>query len=321
MNKRAQNVRIKDATKGEVEVVFATFNVVDHDGDVTLPGAFTDGEAVRISAYGHKSWEGALPVGKGVIRQTDTEAIFEGSFFLETTTGRDTFTVVKEMGDLQEWSYGFDIEDSEPGVMDGRKVQIIKKVKTHEVSPVLLGAGINTRTLAVKGKQLNSEIHRELRSVGADRFADEAAYVYVDDFDPDEGWAVYYIEAKDGGDTRLVRVDFSRDDAGAITLGDAVVEVERVTRFAPKAARFSAHVSAVLADVKALIDRTSEVMALRASKGKALSADSTDLLGSLEVEMKRLNQLLVAPTETDTDARDALMREHLRFIQTSAIGA
>ena len=36
---------------------------------MTLKGAFTTGQAVVVSAYGHGSWEGKLPVGKGVIRE------------------------------------------------------------------------------------------------------------------------------------------------------------------------------------------------------------------------------------------------------------
>lgn len=150
MNIKTFKVNIKDADQGLVEAVFSTFNVIDHDGDVTLPGAFTDGEAVRISAYGHRSWMGELPVGKGTIRSTDSEAILNGGFFLETSAGRDTFEVVKGLGGLQEWSYGFDVIESDAGQQDGQDVQFLKKLKVHEVSPVLLGAGIDTRTLAVK---------------------------------------------------------------------------------------------------------------------------------------------------------------------------
>jgi HK97 family phage prohead protease len=150
ITKSLGQVEIKDAAKGEVSAVFSTFGKIDKDGDLTLPTAFEDGAPVRISAYQHKSWEGALPVGKGVVRVTDTEAILEGRFFLQTAAGRDTFEVVKEMGSLQEWSYGFDIEDFSYEERGEDRVRILEKSKIHEVSPVLLGAGIGTRTLAVK---------------------------------------------------------------------------------------------------------------------------------------------------------------------------
>ncbi len=150
MDTKGLRLEIKDADRGEVRAVFATMNVIDSHGDVTLPGAFEDGASVVISAYGHTSWEGRLPVGKGTIRQTSTEAIFEGQFFLNTVQGRDTFTVVKELGGLQEWSYGFDVVKESYGEHGDRQVRFLEKLRTYEVSPVLLGAGVGTRTLAVK---------------------------------------------------------------------------------------------------------------------------------------------------------------------------
>ncbi len=178
ITKSLGQVEIKDADRGEVTAVFSTLGVTDHDGDVTLPGAFEDGAAVRISAYGHKTWEGALPVGKGVIHASDNEAVLEGRFFLNTTAGRDTFEVVKEMGPLQEWSYGFDIVKHSYEERDGKQVRILEKLRTHEVSPVLLGAGIGTRTLAVKGAEalkFGEEAQAVVAAVAA--LADRAADV------------------------------------------------------------------------------------------------------------------------------------------------
>lgn len=152
-HKALPNLKVTNASKGEVEAVFATLNVIDSDGDVTLAGAFEDGAAVRISAYNHDSWKGALPVGKGIIREEGNQAILKGQFFLDTTSGRDTFEVVKQMGGLQEWSYGYDVLVGEPGVLDNQRVQFLKLLKVHEVSPVILGAGVDTRTLAVKGRR------------------------------------------------------------------------------------------------------------------------------------------------------------------------
>lgn len=151
--KALRGVEIKDSSKGTIECVFSTFDVIDRDGDVTRKSAFTDGAPVRISAYNHASWEGALPVGRGVIRVGQKEAILEGQFFLNTTAGRDTFETVKAMGELQEFSYGFHVTDSEAGEVEGKSVRIIKGVDVAEVSPVLLGAGIGTRTLAVKAQK------------------------------------------------------------------------------------------------------------------------------------------------------------------------
>jgi len=150
MDTKSLRVEIKDADKGEVTAIFSTFDVVDSDGDVTRAGAFTDGAEVPISAYGHMSWQGMLPVGKATIRQTATQAILEGQFFMDTQAGRDTFTVVKELGSLGQWSYGFDIVKQSFGEFEGRQVRFLEEVRVHEVSPVLVGAGVGVRTLAAK---------------------------------------------------------------------------------------------------------------------------------------------------------------------------
>src|SRR3990167_2909099 len=134
--KALTGVAIKDADKGLVEAVFATLGVVDLDGDVTVAGAFEDGAAVRISSFGHASWGGELPVGRGTIRAGAKEAVLDGRFFLDTSGGRDTFTTVREMGDLQEWSYGFDIIASQAGQFEDLDVRFLQKLLVHEVSPV-----------------------------------------------------------------------------------------------------------------------------------------------------------------------------------------
>lgn len=140
--------------EGEVMVAFARTGVVDYDRDYTFPGAFP-AKDVPISAYGHNSWPergGVLPAGKGRISEVKDLAVLRGGFFVDTTSGRDTYLTVKHLGDLQEWSYGFDVTakaDPPAGVKARRG---IKSLDVHEVSPVLLGAGRETGTMAIKGR-------------------------------------------------------------------------------------------------------------------------------------------------------------------------
>lgn len=135
--------------EGEFTAVFATLGVKDLDGDVTIPGAFQEGQEVRIARWGH-NW-GDLPVGKGTIHADEKEAWVEGQFFMDTQGGQEHYKTVKALGDLQEWSYGFDILEEEPGEVNGEPVRFLKRLDVFEVSPVLLGAGIDTRTEAIKG--------------------------------------------------------------------------------------------------------------------------------------------------------------------------
>lgn len=133
---------------GEFRAVFATFNVVDHDGDITRPGAFKHGAEVIIGSWGHKTSE--LPVGKGVIVANDREAAVEGQFFLDTQAGKDTYQTVKNLGAIGEWSYVFSVLKQSFGEEQGRQVRFLEDIKVYSVDPVLAGAGIDTRTTDIK---------------------------------------------------------------------------------------------------------------------------------------------------------------------------
>lgn len=157
MDTKSLRVEVKDATKGEVTAVIATYDVIDSDGDVTKSGAFADGAQVLVSAYGHQSWQGALPVGKGVIRTTKGEAVLDGQFFMDTAAGADTFKTVQQLGELGQWSYGYDATKYSFGEYEGKQVRFLEELKVHEVSPVLVGAGVNTRTLSAKSMKFADE--------------------------------------------------------------------------------------------------------------------------------------------------------------------
>jgi HK97 family phage prohead protease len=154
MERKGLTLELKEdgAEQGAVTAVFSTFNVIDKDGDVTLPGAFEDGAPVRISAWGHKWYE--LPVGRGAIKVEPGRALLDGHFFMDTAHGLDTYRTVKGLGELQEWSYGYDVLESEEGPFNGQQVRLLKKLQVHEVSPVMLGAGIDTGTVGMKGTKV-----------------------------------------------------------------------------------------------------------------------------------------------------------------------
>jgi HK97 family phage prohead protease len=156
-NKFNKSIEFKtvDDEKGKVEAVFSVFNNVDTDGDVVLPGSiksgFKDNQVPMV--FAHK-WD--QPIGKGVITSDDSKATFTGSFFMETEAGREAYNLAKEMGDLQEWSFGFRINDYESGkfkkdgIEDEIDVRYLKDLEVFEVSPVLVGANRETYTLAIK---------------------------------------------------------------------------------------------------------------------------------------------------------------------------
>jgi hypothetical protein len=144
LHKTFEAVEFK-AASGRGTALFAAYNAVDKDGDVTLEGAFEDGAPIIVSAWQHTSWQTALPVGKGRIRTSRKGAMADIEFF-DTPTGREHAETVHQLGRMCQWSYGFDIVDSERGKFQGRGVRFLKKMLVHEVSPVLVGAGVGTRT-------------------------------------------------------------------------------------------------------------------------------------------------------------------------------
>ena len=164
---------------GQFRALFSRFNNIDKQGDITLPGAFEEGAPIKIAYWGHR-WEN-LPVGRGEIHQDDEKAWVDGRFFLDTEAGLETYKNIKALGDLAEWSYGFEVLDSAEDKVDGKKVRVLKKLKTFEVSPVFIGAGNNTQTLAIKSEDDSSldvepeiEVESETVEVGNESDVDSA---------------------------------------------------------------------------------------------------------------------------------------------------
>jgi HK97 family phage prohead protease len=138
-----------DGKEGEFRAVFSTLNVVDLDGDVTTPGAF-EGQETVVEPWNH-GW--TLPAGKGEIKSDEKKAWIEGEFFLDTEVGKENYQTVKNLGPLAEWSYTFDIVEVGFGKFNDRDVRFLKKLDVIGVSPVTRGAGIDTRTTAIKSNQ------------------------------------------------------------------------------------------------------------------------------------------------------------------------
>lgn len=131
---------------GHLEAVISTFGVVDGDGDVVEATAFTPGQSVPL-VWSH-DWN--KPIGKGTIGVTDKHAIFSGRFFMDTQAGQEAYRTVKAMGDLQEYSWGFRVLDSDFAERDGQDVRVIKRTEMYEASPTLVGANRQTGTLSIK---------------------------------------------------------------------------------------------------------------------------------------------------------------------------
>ena len=144
----AANLKALSA-KGTGSAVIATFNVVDKDGDVTLPGAFGNQKVKLVGGH-----DGYQPnIGWAEIREEGDEAIADFNFYLDMDAGKEWHKSVTnnyKNGVTQEYSYGYQVLEKGFSKKDGKDVRELQKLAVHEVSFVLLGAGENTRTLNVK---------------------------------------------------------------------------------------------------------------------------------------------------------------------------
>lgn len=136
------------STEGYVKCIISKYNVIDRDGDVIVKGAIPENVEVKLCSWGH-GW-GDLPVGKGRIYSQGEYAIFEGTFFMDTLGGQETYKTVKNLGTLGQWSWGFSSLESHRGEVEGKACRLITKVEAFEVSPVLVGANQHTSTLEMK---------------------------------------------------------------------------------------------------------------------------------------------------------------------------
>jgi hypothetical protein len=176
---------------GAFRAVVATYNVVDKDGDVSVPGALDTSKSVLVSPWNHSSVDDARmdpPVGAATITTVGDKAIADGHFYVNTDLGRKAYEITKSLFDdgLGEWSYAFRIPSGGAST-DSKDLadwpgarRILKQVSPFEVSLVFAGAGIGTGTISVKsdalaelkrGARLSKESVVRLRSLAQDLLA------------------------------------------------------------------------------------------------------------------------------------------------------
>lgn len=148
---KAEDLTLDDS--GAISFRFAKKGVVDHHGDIIEPNSMETGKEILMSSWNHSSWGPGLPIGKGKIEEDSTHYRLSGMFNLKTTIGREHYETVKFNGNLQEYSFGFDILDSRSDTVDGKQIRRLIKLDTFETSPVLMGAGIDTGTDTIKSKE------------------------------------------------------------------------------------------------------------------------------------------------------------------------
>ena len=274
MNNESKNIDIELKDEGgKVEAVFSLFNSIDSDGDVVMPGAVKSGfKNNQVPMVWSHKWD--MPIGKGTIDQDDDKAVFKGEFFMDTESGKEAYNLVKNMGDMQQWSFGYKVNDSEYAKAKDKEgedtnARYLKDLTVYEVSPVLVGANQDTYTLAIKS---NTELLKEIADVKGDAKEEQSSGCgancgcsqksYGDDEDEMKGCKYH-----DGGPCMKMEEDKKEMKS------EEDLEVSQ-----EDSKSFSEEVIDVLAALDDLVARAKAISMLRNEDGRKLGVKATEAL-------------------------------------------
>ena len=290
------DLEFKGDDDGKVSAVFSVFNTLDSDGDVVVPDAiksgFKSGSVPMV--WAHK-WD--MPIGKGEIKQDGDKATFEGSFFMDTESGKEAYNLVKAMGDLQQWSFGYRVNDSERGAFEDEgkdmEARYLKDLSVYEVSPVLVGANQETYTMAIKSNnELLKELAEEKGVLGHSTFleneaegteesdGESEAEVQSDGDNSAKGTQEVSDEEKGDGkcsydsDGKCTKENMKKSD-----------DTEEIEVSEEDSKSYSEEVKDVLAALHDLMTRTNAIAMLRAKDGRKLGAKATEALRAVQDDL------------------------------------
>jgi len=169
--KGAFELKDMDSENRRVAVYLSTFNTIDSDNDMIMPGAFTKSLEERgvnsasnrkIAFLRHHNWE--MQIGKWVELAQDEKGLYAVGELGRSTMGEDAFKDYED-GIIREHSIGFKyiadkikwVEDSS---MANKGYFQINEVKLYEGSAVTFGANEFTNVVEVKGEEKIEQAHK-----------------------------------------------------------------------------------------------------------------------------------------------------------------
>ena len=287
------DLELKQETEGKVSAVFSVFNSLDSDGDIVLPGSiksgFKSGSVPMV--WAHK-WD--MPIGKGSIDSDGDKATFNGEFFMDTESGKEAYKIVKNMADMQQWSFGYRVNDAERGKIgegdEEKDARFLKDLTVFEVSPVLVGANQDTYTMAIKSnEELLKEIvgnDEEKAVLGSSSFGKEPVSETLEEEDAVNP----AVEVEEVNKEKSVTVQELLENPTVYLkelykLKEAQLETqEEISEDAPKA--FSEQVKDVLAALNDLMVRATAIAMLRAKDGRKLGEKATEALRAVQEDLQ-----------------------------------
>tara|TARA_R100000664_G_scaffold876_1_gene2494 strand:- start:1505 stop:2563 length:1059 start_codon:yes stop_codon:yes gene_type:complete len=288
----------EDGDTRYLEAVFSLFDKVDSDNDITVSGALKSGyEGNKVPLVWNHDW--SKVIGRGVIESDNEKAVFKG-YFLNTESGKEAYETVKQMRDMQQFSYGFQVLDSETSTATDSKgdeipVRVLKDVKVWEVSPVLVGSQQNSFVQALKSgldqfekeEDIEDE-EEEKRALGDDIYttreeaearAEELGCSGAHEHQKD-GETVYMpCASMDDYTTLTGQRHRSEDDTTLVYAGKISSETDtEISTSTQQGKRLEEQALSSLEEIKAFTERIEDLALLRNSEKKTMSSKSTELL-------------------------------------------
>jgi HK97 family phage prohead protease len=311
------DLELKAETEGKVSAVFSVFNSLDSDGDIVLPGSiksgFKSGSVPMV--WAHK-WD--MPIGKGSINSDGEKATFEGEFFMDTESGKEAYKIVKNMADMQQWSFGYRVNDAERGKIgegdEEKDARFLKDLTVFEVSPVLVGANQDTYTMAIKS---NEELLKEIVGEEKGVMTTESMNQPDPEEEPkEEEKSITVQELLDSPATYLKELYKLKKSM------EVLETQEEISEDAPKA--FSEQVKDVLAALNDLMVRATAIAMLRAKDGRKLGEKATEALRAVQEDLQdawvELDQFIdnvsdaAVVTEDSVDVEEELPAEEVEDV-------
>ena len=271
-----KNAPIELKEDGDVrylEAVFSLFDVIDSDNDVTKAGALRSGyTGNKIPLVWNHDW--SKVIGRGIIESDNQKAVFKG-YFLNTEAGKEAYETVKAMQDMQQFSYGFQVMDSEKGTHIDSKgeevdVRVLNDVTVWEVSPVLVGAQQNSFVQALKS--------------GLESFEEEETKDDEEITDDEKYKKCNYGKDGDCVKEKDLEVSSEKVDTG-------------INESSQQGKRLGEQALSSLEEIKAFTERIEDLALLRNSEKKTLSSKSTEMvskyLQAITTIHNRLDDVLV----------------------------
>lgn len=148
---------------GTFEAIVAVFGNVDRGKDRVERGAFKRSLAERGMppvVWSH-NWD-IPPIGVVTEAVENNEGLrIKGRLFVgegeDHPVARQVYTAMKSSGGdgkspLREFSFGYEVRDSEVKTEDGEEIRVLKDVDLFEVGPTLMGMNPATRLVGIKSE-------------------------------------------------------------------------------------------------------------------------------------------------------------------------